>query len=92
MIEPEQRMIMAAILLSVAQQKASNVKWLGVSPSKVEHLSEVIAEEARLFVASDGFVEMCEAVGTSAQFMREKNPDQALKLYKIIMSDSWSKQ
>jgi hypothetical protein len=90
-MEPEQRMIMAALLLSIAQQRAENVQWLGVSPSKVKVLSDEIAYEARLFVNSEAFDEMCEAVDLPAQAMWEMDPDEALKAYKKLTSDKWSK-
>ena len=90
-MEPEQRMIAAALLLSVAQQRAKNVQWLGVSPSKVKELSDKIAFEARLFVNSEAFDEMCEAADLSPQTMWEMDPDEALKAYKKLTSDKWSK-
>ena len=90
-MEPETRMITAAILLSVAQQKLQNVKWLGVSPSKVLDLSVAISAEARRFVASLDFDDMCEVVGLHGDDLRHMDPDRALEAYKQITSDKWGK-
>jgi len=84
-------MIMAALLLSVAQQDTKNVKWLGVRPSQVERISEAIADEALLFVASDGFEEMCELVDVEADKLRDMEPKQALDVYEKLTHDNWER-
>lgn len=89
-MEPEARMITAAILLSVAQQRAKNVHWLGVASSRVLELSAAISAEARKFVASTGFDDMCELVGLQGDSLRHMDPDRALEAYKKITSDKWS--
>jgi len=90
-MQPERRMLLAAILLSLAQRDVANVRWLGVSPSKVKHLSEVISEESKRFVSSAAFVEMCEVVEVDAKKMREMTPQQAMESYTKITSDDWSR-
>jgi hypothetical protein len=90
-MEPEKRMILAAAFLAVAQQDMTNVKWLGVRPSKVQVLSTIISAEARRFVQSPDFEEMCEVVDLDAETLRDMSPEMALKAYQKITSDDWSK-
>jgi len=85
-VQPERRLILAAALLAVAQQEAKNVKWLGVRPSAVQRISEAIADEARVFVASQGFVKMCEQIDIEADRLREMTPDAALEAYDRLTS------
>jgi hypothetical protein len=86
-VEGEKRMLLAAVLLAVAQQDAKNVKWLNVRPSRVERISEAIAEESRDYVASDAFAEMCKHVDADPEVMRELNPDKALEAYNRVCAN-----
>lgn len=90
-MEPERRMIMAAVLLAVAQQDPKNVKWLGVRPSQVEVLSRAIAFEAFQFVASKDFDEMCKVIDVEADTLRKMDPKRALELYETLTHDNWGK-
>lgn len=82
---PEKRLLLASVLLAVAQQDSKNVKWVNVRPSRMARISEAIAEESRLYVASDGFVEMCAVIDIEAEVMRELSPDKALELYNRVL-------
>jgi hypothetical protein len=89
-MEPEQRLILSAVLLAVAQQDSGNVRWLGVRPSMVEGLSRAIAKEARGFVGSIDFDEMCDMANVSPDAMRQMDPKKALEAYQRLTSDKWS--
>lgn len=84
-VQPEKRMLLASVLLAVAQQDVKNVRWLNVRPSRMARISEVIAEESRLYVASDGFAEMCAVIDIDAEVLRELDPDKALELYTRVL-------
>lgn len=80
-------MLLASVLLAVAQQNAKNVRWLNVRPSRMERISDAIAEESRRYVASDGFSEMCAVIDIDAEVMRELEPDRALELYSRVVAN-----
>lgn len=80
-MEPEKKMLLAAVLLAVAQQDAKNVKYMGVRAGRMARISQMIAEEATLFVLSEAFEEMCEQIDIDWQVMREMNPATALDAY-----------
>lgn len=90
-VQPERRMILAAALLAVAQQEAKNVRWLGISNrAHVADVSRIIADEARGFVASAGFDEMCENIDVEPARLRSLTPDAALVAYERITSKDWN--
>jgi hypothetical protein len=90
-MQPEKRLILAAALLAVAQQEAKNVKWLGISNrAHVASVSRIIADEARGFVASEGFEEMCESIEIEPERLRGLTPDAALVAYERITSKDWN--
>lgn len=88
-MQPEKRMLLASVLLAVAQQDSKNVKWLNVKPSRMARISEAIAAESRAHVASEGFDEVCEMVGVDAAELRKTDPDKALEAYDRVMARDW---
>jgi hypothetical protein len=78
-------MLLASVLLAVAQQDSKNVKWLNVRPSRMARISEAIAEESRMHVASEGFEETCSMIDIDAEVLRELSPDKALELYNRVV-------
>lgn len=48
-------------------------------------ISEHIAAESRLYVASEGFEEMCAAIDIDPEVMRELNPEKALEFYSRVV-------
>jgi hypothetical protein len=84
---PEKRLLLASVLLAVAQQEAKNVKWLNVRPERMKRISEAIAAESRLYVASDGFVEMCRVIDVDPEVMRELSPEFALDAYNRVVAN-----
>lgn len=83
---PEKRLLLASVLLAVAQQDSKNVKWVNVRPSRMARISEAIAEESRLYVASESFAEMCDVIEVDATVMRELSSDKALEAYNRMMT------
>jgi hypothetical protein len=88
-MQPEKRMLLASVLLAVAQQDAKNVKWLNVRPSRMTRISEAIAEESRAHVASEGFEEVCQVIDLDAEVMRELSPDKALEAYNRVVEGKY---
>lgn len=88
-MQPEKRMLLASVLLAVAQQDSKNVKWLNVRPSRMARISEVIAEESRLYVASESFAEMCEVIGVDVESLRATDPDKALAAYTTVVEGNY---
>lgn len=84
---PEKRLLLASVLLAVAQQNAKNVKWLNARPSRMARISEQIAAESRLYVASAGFEETCQMIDLDPEVLRELSSDKALELYERVRSD-----
>lgn len=78
-------MLLAAVLLAVAQQEARNVKWMNVRPNRMVRISEAIAEESRLYVAGEAFAEMCEVIDIDAEVMRGLDPNKALEAYNRVV-------
>ncbi len=88
----EKKLLLASLLNAVAQQEAKNVKYLNAKPSRMARISEQIAAESRLYVASEGFEEMCEMVGVDAAELRKKNPDDALEAYQRVVEGKYFEQ
>jgi len=84
-VEPEKKMLLAAVLLAVAHQDAKNVKYLGVRAYRMKRISELIADEARRFVSSSAFREMCEQIDVEADVLRAMSPAMALDSYNKLM-------
>jgi hypothetical protein len=78
-------MLLASVLLAVAQQDAKNVKWVNVRPSRMARISEAIAEESRLYVASESFADMCDVIGVDAESLRATDPAKALAAYNTVV-------
>lgn len=75
--------MMSVLLLAVAQQSPSNVRWLD---SKIITRAD-IAKDAQQFVRSDVFVEMCRCINVDPDLLREMNPNQARKLFATLISN-----
>lgn len=86
---PEKRLLLASVLLAVAQQDSKNVKWVNVRPSRMARISEAIAEESRLYVASESFAEMCDVIGVDADNLRTTDPDKALAAYNTVVEGKY---
>ena len=82
-------MLMAALLLAVAQQDSRNVKYLGVRPGRAAKLIPLIVSEARAFVASVGFEEWCEQLNLSLFEYRTMEPLKALIGFNNLTSDDF---
>lgn len=91
-MSPEKRLLLASVLLAVAQQEAKNVKWINTRPSRMERISEAIAEESRLYVASESFADMCDVIGVDAERLRTTDPDKALAAYNTVVEGKYVEQ
>jgi len=86
-IEPEQRLLLSALLLVVAEQDQNYVKIKHRKSARDTRARKFLAEEARLFVASEEFNVMCEAAGIDSDGLRAKTPAEAYKAYLKIAAN-----
>jgi hypothetical protein len=71
------RFLLAALFLSLAERDAANVKVKNREPRRTARLKNRIAEQAREFVASEGFDEWCEQLHLTPSVLRRLDPSRA---------------
>lgn len=79
--------MLSVLLLAVAQQNPSNVRWLD-SKSQTRYS---IADEAMIFVDTLAFDMMCKSINVQPEMLRELDPDTALRLFTTLLSDKQDK-
>ena len=84
---PEKKLMLSVLLLAVAQQNPANVRWLD---SKIITRLDV-AKDARRFIGSSEFEEMCRCINIDPELLRDMKPDQARKLFATLLSDKQDK-
>jgi hypothetical protein len=85
---PEWRLNMAVLLQAVYEQDESLTLVASSGDRTAEHTR--IAEEARQYVASDDFTELCNLVGVDASFLRALSPNKARIAYSRLMDNKLS--
>lgn len=85
---PEWRLNMAVLLQAVYEQDESLTLVASSGDRTVEH--KRIAEEAKRYVASDDFTELCNLVGVDASFLRSLTPNKARIAYSRLMDNKLS--
>jgi uncharacterized metal-binding protein len=81
---PEWKLNMAMLLQAVFEQ---DEQYCNVASSMQYRVATKtrLAEEARKYVASDDFIEMCNLTGVDASFMRALTPYKAREAYSKLM-------
>lgn len=86
-ILPEQRFLLSAVLLCVAEQETQFVKIKHRTSDRDQRTRQKISETAREFVQSVGFDAMCYNAGFDANYLRSKTPAEAYQAFKRVESD-----
>ena len=86
---PEWRLNMAVLLQAVFEQDETLVQSdCGIG--RKEANKQQLAKEAREYVASGEFTEMCNLVGVDASFMRALTPEKARIAYSKLLDQQLS--
>lgn len=81
-MNPERKMMLAVVLLLLAEQDALNVEGVDL----VEALQ--IAHEATELVASEDFDVLCELIDAKPKLARAIDPSTAMYLFKQLMGET----
>lgn len=71
------RFLLAGLFLALAEQDAQHVKVKNREPRRTQRLKNRIAEQAREYVASQGFKELCEVLNLTPEKIRCLDPQRA---------------
>jgi uncharacterized metal-binding protein len=85
---PEWKLNMAMLLQAIYEQDENLTLVAGGVDRVSEH--KRLAEQARQYVASDEFTEMCNLVGVDASFLRALAPNKARIAYSRLMDNKLS--
>ena len=84
---PEQRIILAALLLAVAEQDIKFVRVKTREPARTFRVKSRLSEAAKEFVWSEEFEDMASEINMNADRLRVY-PEKAYRAYQKLISDS----
>jgi hypothetical protein len=87
MLRPEQRLILAALLLAVAEQDEMFIRIKSRVASRTNRVKLRLSESAREFVQSEEFDKMAAEVNIGADKLRV-SPEKAYNAFQKLISDS----
>lgn len=82
-------MWLAVLLLAVAQQDKTYVRWLGVHKSRAKRLRASISTDAQEFVSSLKFDELCQRADIEPGRLRSMKPHEAFDAYQKLTKNDF---
>jgi len=82
-MEPEERLILSAILLAISEQDVRFVTWIKYGNTREDtiRIKLLTQRKALKWVASPEFDELCQVVNIDANRMRSLDPEEAHKRF-----------